>query len=100
MKELNISDLEGISGAGDINWNQVGRDVVTTGAGVAGGAFGLGLGGPIGAGVIGTAAAAGAGALYDAAGHSPATNGGYGHPPSGVTLPWCMMGNKDRPGCN
>ncbi|TBL63631.1 hypothetical protein [Hafnia paralvei] len=26
--------------------------------------------------------------------------GGFGHPPAGVTLPWCMMGNKDRPGCN
>jgi len=27
-------------------------------------------------------------------------SGGFGHPPAGVTLPWCMMGNKDRPGCN
>lgn len=69
MKELTASDIEIVSGAGDVDWVQVGRDVATNGAIVVGGAFGLGVAGPIGAGVLGTAAGAAVGALYDAAGN-------------------------------
>ncbi|ELH8594520.1 colicin V family bacteriocin [Salmonella enterica] len=71
MIELSTSVLSSVSGAGDINWVQAGRDVVTTGAAIAGGSFGAGLAGPVGAAVAGTAAASAAGALYDAAGNPP-----------------------------
>jgi hypothetical protein len=68
MIDITSQDLTVVSGAGDVNWVQVGRDVATTGAAIAGGAFGAGIGGPVGAAVIGTAAVAGVGALYDKAG--------------------------------
>lgn len=51
--------MNDVSG-GEVDWNQVGRDFVTTGAGMAGGAFGMGLGRPIGASIVGSVAAAGA----------------------------------------
>ncbi|MFZ4834412.1 colicin V family bacteriocin [Rouxiella sp. Mn2063] len=70
MKKLTINQMNAVLGTGDVNWVQVGRDVVTDGAGVAGGAFGLGLGGPIGAGFGAVAASAGAGVIYDAAGNT------------------------------
>lgn len=47
MIEITSQDLTVVSGAGDVNWVQVGRDVVTTGAVIAGGAFGSGIGGPV-----------------------------------------------------
>lgn len=36
MIEITSQDLTVVSGAGDVNWVQVGRDVVTTGAVIAG----------------------------------------------------------------
>ncbi|EEO5640168.1 hypothetical protein G6304_004623 [Salmonella enterica] len=69
MRALSYNDMNSVSGAGDVNWVQVGRDVAVGGATVAGTAFGTGLAGPLGP-AIGVAIGAGVGALYDAVGNS------------------------------
>ena len=69
MRALSYHDMNSVSGSGDVNWVQVGRDVAVNGATVVGTAFGIGLAGPFGP-VIGVAFGAGVGALYDAVGNS------------------------------
>lgn len=73
MRTLSFDEINLVSGAGNVNWEQVGRDVAVGGATVAGTAFGTGLAGPLGP-AIGIAAGAAVGALYDAAGN-PKANG-------------------------
>ncbi|WP_380183301.1 colicin V family bacteriocin [Kalamiella sp. sgz302252] len=68
MKILSEAEYACVSGAGDINWVQVGRDVAVSGAVIAGTAFGTGLAGPAGP-AIGVLAGAAVGALYDYAGY-------------------------------
>jgi hypothetical protein len=69
MRALSYHDMNSVSGSGDVNWVQIGRDVAVNGATVAGTAFGIGLAGPFGP-IIGVAFGAGVGALYDAVGNS------------------------------
>ncbi|HFU4910561.1 TPA: colicin V family bacteriocin, partial [Streptococcus pyogenes] len=52
MREITLNEMNNVSGAGDVNWVDVGKTVATNGAGVVGGAFGAGLCGPVCAGVF------------------------------------------------
>ncbi|CAI2149883.1 colicin V family bacteriocin [Serratia fonticola] len=78
MKVLSFDEINMVSGAGNVNWEQAGREVAVGGATIAGTAFGTGLAGPLGP-AIGLAAGVAVGALYDAAGNQkasgPAWNG-------------------------
>ncbi|WP_409161738.1 colicin V family bacteriocin [Pectobacterium sp. B2J-2] len=65
MKELTLDELSMVSGAGEVDWNQVGRDFAVGGATVAGAAFGTGLAGPVGGAIIGVTVGTGVGALWD-----------------------------------
>ncbi len=74
MRVLSYTDINFVSGSGDVDWVQAGRDVVVGGATVAGTAFGTGLAGPFGP-LIGVAFGAGVGAMYDAAGNNGPSGG-------------------------
>lgn len=77
MRALSYNDMNSVSGAGDVNWVQVGRDISVGGAIAVGTVFGTGLAGPFGP-AIGVAFGAGVGALYDAVGNSGPSASGYG----------------------
>lgn len=70
MREITLNEMNNVSGAGDVNWVDVGKTVATNGAGVIGGAFGAGLCGPVCAGAFAVGSSAAVAALYDAAGNS------------------------------
>lgn len=69
MREITLNEMNNVSGAGDVNWVDVGKTVATNGAGVIGGAFGAGLCGPVCAGAFAVGSSAAVAALYDAAGN-------------------------------
>ena len=69
MEILSENELSLVSGAGDVDWVQIGREVAVGGAVIAGTAFGTGLAGPAGP-VIGLAAGTAVGILYDYAGYN------------------------------
>ncbi|HBJ6433238.1 TPA: colicin V family bacteriocin [Salmonella enterica subsp. enterica serovar Veneziana] len=74
MREITLKQMNHISGAGDVNWVDVGKTVATNGAGIVAGAFGTGLCGPVCGGIFAVGGSAAVGALYDAAGNSSSTS--------------------------
>lgn len=95
MKIIDEQLLTAISGAGGAPAtpaNTIGTSMIVGAiSGIPGGPGGM-LGGAV---VAGSLAAIG---MINSKG--PVFGSGSGRPPSGVTLPWCMMGNSGRSACN
>lgn len=86
MKVLSFDEINLVSGAGNVNWEQAGREVAVGGATIAGTAFGTGLAGPLGP-AIGLASGVAVGALYDAAGNQTASGPAVGPAWNGICRP-------------